>query len=108
MSVDGTWNIFVKSSRLYDFVATFKQDGDTVTGTAEAAGDSQPIQDGWFNGTDISWKISVTTPMAMLLEFVGMLDGDSLSGTVQAGEFGSYPGPARAPDLRSRCGDDDG
>jgi hypothetical protein len=92
MSVDGKWNVVVKSPMGdQKSVLTFKAEGTTLTGTAEAQGNSQAIQDGKIDGNAISWKISITTPMPMTLEFAGTVDGNKVSGNVKAGAFGSFP-----------------
>jgi hypothetical protein len=92
MSIDGKWNTVVKSPMGdQKSVVTFKAEGSTLTGTAEAQGNSQALQDGKIDGNAISWKISITTPMPMTLEFGGTLDGDKMSGNVKAGAFGSFP-----------------
>lgn len=91
MSIDGKWNITVNSPMgAQKSVVTFKADGTTLTGTGEAQGNSQAIQDGKINGNDISWKVSITTPFPMTLEFAGTLAGDAMSGKVKAGNFGSF------------------
>ena len=47
------------------------------------------IFDGTVNGDEISWKVSITDPMPMTLEFTGTVDGDEIAGTVKLGEFGN-------------------
>jgi hypothetical protein len=92
MSIDGKWNTVVKSPMGdQKSEVTFKAEGSTLTGTAVAQGNSQALQDGKIDGNAISWKISITTPMPMTLEFTGTLDGDKMSGNVKAGAFGSFP-----------------
>ena len=91
MSIDGKWNQVVKSPMGdQKSVVTFKQEGTTLTGTAEAQGNSQAIQDGTINGNAIAWKVSITTPFPMTLEFAGTFEGDAMSGKVKAGAFGSF------------------
>ncbi len=92
MSIDGKWNIVVKSPMGdQKSLLTFKQEGNVLTGTAEAQGQSQPIKDGKIDGDKISWSVSITTPMPMTLEFSGTFAGDTMSGNVKAGAFGSFP-----------------
>jgi len=43
------------------------------------------------DGNNVSWKMAITTPMPMTLEFTGVVDGDNISGSVKAGSFGSFP-----------------
>ena len=92
MSVDGTWNVVVKSPMGdQPSTLTLKADGGTLTGTASAQGNTNPIAGGKVDGDTVSWSNSITTPFPMTLEFSGKVDGDSLSGSVKAGSFGSFP-----------------
>jgi hypothetical protein len=52
-------------------------------------GSSADIFDGTVNGNEVFWKVSITDPMPMTLEFAGTVDGDEISGTVKLGEFGN-------------------
>jgi hypothetical protein len=91
MSIDGKWNVVVKSPMGdQKSVVTFKQEGTTLTGSGEAQGNSQALQDGKIAGADISWKVSITTPFPMTLEFAGTFSADTMSGKVKAGAFGSF------------------
>jgi hypothetical protein len=56
------------------------------------------IFDGVVHGNTLSWKISITDPMPLTLEFDGSTDGDQLSGAVILGEFGKsiFSGKRRA------------
>ena len=91
MSIDGKWNLVVKSPMGdQKSVVTFKQEGGTLTGTGEAQGNSQALQNGKIDGANISWSVSITTPFPMTLEFAGTFSGDTMSGKVKAGAFGSF------------------
>jgi hypothetical protein len=92
MSVDGTWNVVVKSPMGdQPSTLTLKADGGTLTGTASAQGNTNDIANGKVDGDTVSWSNSITTPFPMTLEFSGKVEGDSLSGSVKAGSFGSFP-----------------
>jgi hypothetical protein len=47
--------------------------------------------DASLNGNEVAWKIDITDPMPMTLEFAGAVDGDNMAGSVRAGAFGSFP-----------------
>jgi hypothetical protein len=49
------------------------------------------IANGKADGNNVSWSISITSPMPMTLEHSGAVDGDKISGNVKAGAFGSFP-----------------
>ncbi|HEV3184674.1 MAG TPA: hypothetical protein VGZ49_07320 [Xanthobacteraceae bacterium] len=92
MAVDGTWNLTMdtpmgeRSSTLI-----VKAAGGTLEGTQSAEGQTAAIVDGTVNGNNVGWKVSITQPMPLTLEFSGAVDGNAMSGTVQLGMFGSSP-----------------
>jgi len=90
MSADGNWNLVVVTP-MGDRQATLsvKTNGNALTGSQAADGNSTDIFDGTVNGNDVSWKVSITDPMPMTLEFTGSINGDEISGSVQLGSFGT-------------------
>src|SRR5262245_14466251 len=90
MAVDGNWNITMdtpmgqRSSTL-----TLKAAGGKLEGRAVAEEGSADIFDGTVDGNNVAWKIAITQPMAMTLEFSGAVDGDGISGSVKLGMFGN-------------------
>lgn len=92
MAVDGTWNVTVNSPMgAQKSTLNLKASGASLTGSASGAQGSQEIANGKVDGNNVSWQISITTPMPMTLEFAGAIDGDKISGNVKAGAFGSFP-----------------
>ncbi len=91
-TVDGSWDTIVKSP-LGDqkAVLTVKSDGSRWTGNQTGAMGSVEITDGTLEGDTLSWKMSITMPMPMTLDCTATIDGDTLSGSVGAGAFGSFP-----------------
>ena len=91
MAVDGTWKLTVKTPMgEQQSTLTLSSSGATVTGTQSAAtGQSRPIEDGKISGNTLNWKASIERPMPMTLEFSGTIDGDSMTGSVKLGMFGS-------------------
>jgi hypothetical protein len=92
MAVDGNWNITM-STPMGDRQATLslKSAAGALTGTQAAEGNSADIFDGKANGDDVSWKVSITNPMPLTLEFTGKVSGDSISGEMGIGPMGSFP-----------------
>jgi hypothetical protein len=92
MAVDGDWNITM-STPMGERTATLslKADGGTLTGVQAAEGNSAEIFDGSANGDDIAWKVSITNPMPLTLEFTGKVAGDNISGEMGIGPMGSFP-----------------
>jgi hypothetical protein len=91
MSVDGTYDVTVKSP-LGDQKSTLtvKSDGATFTGTNSGAMGSNDVS-GTVDGNTLAWKQEMTVPMPMTLDMSATVDGDTITGTVGAGAFGSFP-----------------
>ena len=92
MAVDGNWNITMNTP-MGDRQTTLslKSAGGALTGTQAAEGESIEIFDGAANGDDVSWKVSITSPMPLTLEFTGKVSGDTISGEMGIGPMGSFP-----------------
>jgi hypothetical protein len=92
MAVDGNWNITM-STPMGDRNETLslKNSGGKLTGTLGADGNSTEIFDGTANGDDVAWKVSITNPMPLTLEFTGKVSGDTISGEMGIGPMGSFP-----------------
>ena len=92
MAVDGNWNL-VMTSPMGDRSATLglKSAGGTLTGTLDADGNSTEIFDGTVNGDVEAWKVSITTPLPLTLEFTGKVAGDAISGEMGIGFMGNFP-----------------
>jgi hypothetical protein len=90
MSLDGDWNLVI-STPMGERQATLsvKAEGAVLKGSQAAEGNSGEIFDGEVDGDTIVWKVSITNPMPMTLVFSGTVQGDSISGTVVFGAFGS-------------------
>jgi hypothetical protein len=90
MTADGNWDLVVSTPMGERHGGlSLQTEGTTVKGNQIADGNSTDIFDGTVNGNEISWKISITDPMPMTLEFTGTVDGDEIAGTVKLGEFGN-------------------
>src|SRR6201992_487908 len=92
MAVDGNWNITM-STPMGERNATLslKAAGGTLTGVQGAEGNPPEIFAGTANGDDVAWKVSITNPMPLTLEFTGKVAGDSISGEMGIGPMGSFP-----------------
>jgi hypothetical protein len=92
MAVDGNWNITMNTPMGdRNATLTLKSSGGALTGTQAAEGNSADIFDGKANGGNVSWKVSITNPMPLTLEFTGKVAGDSISGEMGIGPMGSFP-----------------
>lgn len=91
MSADGNWKITINSPMgAQEVNASIKTNGDTFTGTTSGRMGEQTIE-GKVNGDTLTWSAAITQPMPMTLEFSATVSGDSLSGNVKLGAFGSAP-----------------
>ena len=92
MAVDGNWNITLSTPMgERKTTLTLKSAGGTLTGTQGADGKSAEIFDGTVSGDDVNWKVSITNPMPLTLEFIGKVSGDSMSGEAGIGPMGNFP-----------------
>ena len=92
MAVDGNWNITM-STPMGERNATLslKAADGALTGTQGAEGNTAEIFDGTVSGDAVNWKVSITNPMPLTLEFIGTVSGDSMSGEMGIGPMGSFP-----------------
>ena len=92
MAVDGNWNLTLNTP-MGERTATLslKSSGSTLTGTQAAEGDSAEIFEGTVNGDDVAWKVSITSPMPLTLDFKGKVAGDGITGEMGIGFMGSFP-----------------
>jgi hypothetical protein len=90
VTADGNWNLVVETP-MGERRATLslKADGGMLTGSQMADGNTAEIFDGILNGNQLSWKVSISDPMPLTLEFNGTVDGDEVTGSVTLGNFGS-------------------
>ncbi len=90
-NVDGSWDCVVKSP-LGDQKMTLvvNSEGATWSGTVSGAMGSSDLS-GEASGDTISWKQQMTVPMPMTLDCKATATGDTMTGTVGAGAFGSFP-----------------
>ncbi|MBK6707274.1 MAG: hypothetical protein IPG54_07205 [Sphingomonadales bacterium] len=91
-AVDGDWDVTVKSPMGdQKSVLTINSSGDSFTGKMAGSLGSMDIANGSVDGNTLSWKMDMTVPMPMTLDCTATVDGDSITGEVKAGAFGSMP-----------------
>jgi hypothetical protein len=92
MSVAGSYECVLKSPMGdQKSVMTVNVDGDTWTGTNAGAQGTLECKDGKVDGNTITWSMDLTVPMPMKLEGTATVDGDTITGSVKAGMFGTFP-----------------
>jgi hypothetical protein len=92
MSVAGTWNTVVKSPMGdQSGTLTVVVDGDTFTGQMAGGMGTMDVAEGKVAGNTLTWKMNMVVPMPMTLDCEATVDGDTITGAVNAGAFGAMP-----------------
>jgi hypothetical protein len=92
MAVDGTWQVAMetplgtRNARL-----TLATSGGGLAGSMSGEGGSIDIYDASASGNQVSFKVDITQPMSLTLEFDATVSGDTISGSVKLGMFGDAP-----------------
>jgi hypothetical protein len=92
MSISGTYDCVTKTpmgDQKSQFTITV--DGDTFTGSNTGAMGSMSLDNGKVDGNKLTWTMNMTVPMPMTLEGEATVDGDTITGGVKAGAFGTFP-----------------
>lgn len=91
-TVDGAYECVTKSPMGdQKSVFTVKTDGDTFTGSNAGPMGTLEVLDGKVSGNTLTWKMDMKVPMPMTLEGTATIDGDTLTGSINAGAFGAMP-----------------
>ena len=90
--VDGAWDTLVKSP-MGEQRSTFtvQSSGNSFTGSMAGGMGSMEISNGRVDGNRLSWEMQLTQPFPITLECTATVEGDSMTGQVKAGAFGSSP-----------------
>ncbi|NCP12014.1 MAG: hypothetical protein GW859_08700 [Sphingomonadales bacterium] len=92
MSLDGSYDCMTKTPMGdQKSVFTVKTDGESFTGSNVGAMGSLDVVDGKVDGNTLTWKMNMVVPMPMTLDCTATIDGDALTGTINAGAFGQMP-----------------
>ena len=90
MSVAGQYDCVTKSPMGdQKSVLTVNVDGDTWTGSNAGQMGSLDITDGKVDGNTLTWTMDMKVPMPMKLEGTATVDGDTITGQIKAGAFGT-------------------
>ncbi|MFK4871351.1 hypothetical protein [Novosphingobium sp. ZW T3_23] len=68
---------------------TIVPEGDTFTGQITGDLGTMELRDGRISGNQLSWKMKMTSPMAIDLDCKAAVEGTELTGTIKAGFFGT-------------------
>ena len=88
--VDGSYDCITKSPMGdQKSVFTVTSDGDSFSGQNAGAMGALDVENGKVDGNKLTWTMNMKVPMPMTLEAEATIDGDTLTGTIKAGAFGS-------------------
>lgn len=88
--VDGAYDCITKTPMGdQPSVFTVVSNGETFHGTNAGPLGSLDVKEGRVEGNRLSWKMEMVVPMPMTLEAEAVVEGDTLTGTIQAGAFGA-------------------
>lgn len=91
MSVAGVFEVTMNSPMgSQGATLTLQEEGDALSGSFAGPMGSQEFDGGKVDGNNASWAISITSPMAVTLEFTAEVNGDEIKGTVATGAFGTF------------------
>ncbi len=92
MSISGTYDC-VSKTPMGDQKSQFtiEVSGDTFTGKNAGAMGSMDLENGKVDGNKLTGTMNMTVPMPMKLEGEATVDGDTITGSIKAGAFGSFP-----------------
>ena len=91
-TVDGAYDCVAKTPMGdQNGVFTVVSSGDRFNGTFAGMMGSLDVVDGKVEGDTLTWKMEMTMPMPMTLDCSATIDGDTITGSVGAGAFGSFP-----------------
>jgi hypothetical protein len=92
MAADGTWTIAIETPMgTRNTTLVLNTEGTVLKGTQSEGAESTPIADGTVSGNQLTWKVSISNPMPMDLDFTAEIDGDKISGKAATMMFGSFP-----------------
>lgn len=98
VNVTGTWDLTSQTPRGEERTSpvVFEQTGETLKVKMTSFRGDEMTGTGTVKGQDIEWTITRTTPRGEItLTYKGKIDGDTMKGEVQMGDFGAMPWSAK-------------
>jgi hypothetical protein len=97
VNVTGTWDMTTQTPRgERTSPVVFEQTGENLKVKMTGFRGDELTGTGTVKGQDIEWTITRTTPRGeMTSTYKGTVDGDTMKGDVQMGDFGSFPWTAK-------------
>lgn len=97
VNVTGTWDLTSQSPRgERTSPVVFEQTGESLKVTMTGMRGDEMTGTGTVKGQDIEWTITRTTPRGdMTIVYKGKVEGDSMTGEAQMGDFGAMAWTAK-------------
>ncbi len=90
MAFDGVWKCVMKTPMgPQNLDLTLRTQGEGITGSITGQGMEAAIEGGRSAADNATWKVKLTKPIAVTLDFNVTLKDDELAGKVKFGMFGS-------------------
>ncbi len=96
--IGGTWEMTTSGTPQGDMTAdlTIVQEGDKIKTTMAGPQGFEMTGEGTVKGQEVEWAVVISTPQGdFTLTYKGKVDGETMSGEVLAGDFGSFPWTAK-------------
>jgi hypothetical protein len=96
--VGGVWEMTTQGTPQGDMTAdvTFVQDKESIKVSMVGPQGMEMKGEGTVKGQDVEWSLAISTPQGdFALTYKGKVDGETMSGEVQAGDFGAFPWTAK-------------
>ena len=94
VNVAGVWELTMQGTPQGDMTsdATFVQEVDKIKFTMAGPGGMEMSGEGTVKGQDLEWTVLINTPQGdFSLTYKAKVDGETITGECQAGDFGSFP-----------------
>ena len=90
VNVTGTWDMAVEAPQgTMSLTVAFKQEGEKLTGM-QSSQMGEIALEGSVKGTDIAFVVVINMQgQDMTITYTGKIDGDTMSGAIEFGTFGS-------------------
>lgn len=92
MSLDGTYEVALHSPQGDQAMTiVLATDGATLSGSAVSPEGEIALVGAAYEGSTATWKLPVTVPMPLTLDFEATVDGDFISGVAKVGAIATIP-----------------
>lgn len=97
VNVSGDWELTMETQRgEMTRDVHFEQEGENLTVTMESPRGGEVTGKGTIKGNDIEWTVTRSTPRReFTMTYSGKVEGDTMSGEVQMGDFGTFEWKAK-------------